>query len=98
MIADKYAFVFLRFIQARNWLNLCSFIIFCFSYFFPCQRWLATDEDDGQIARVLVPADKSLMRKLSEKDSKSVRKEIALETKGKYITKKPQEFDEDRFE
>ena len=53
-----------------------------FSYFFPCQRWLATDEDDGQIARVLVPADKSLMRKLSESDSKSVRKEIALETKG----------------
>ena len=49
------------------------------------QRWLATDEDDGQIARVLVPADKSLKHKLSEKDSKSVRKEIALETKGRLI-------------
>lgn len=61
------------------------FISLSFRYFFPCQRWLATDEDDGQIARVLVPADKSLKHKLSEKDSKSVRKEIALETKGRLI-------------
>ena len=66
-------------------INRKFLISLLFRYFFPCQRWLATDEDDGQIARVLVPADKNLMRKLSEKDSKSVRKEIALETKGKRI-------------
>ena len=27
-------------------------------YYFPCQRWLATDKDDGQIYRVLVPGDR----------------------------------------
>ena len=25
---------------------------------FPCQRWLAVDEDDGQIERALVAVDK----------------------------------------
>lgn len=51
------------------------------SYFFPCQRWLATDEDDGQLMRTLVPIDKSLKAKLSKKDSFAIRKEVALETK-----------------
>lgn len=32
-------------------------------YFFPCNRWLAVDEDDGQIARELVPVDEAFMRK-----------------------------------
>lgn len=54
------------------------------SYLFPCQRWLATDKDDGQISRELVPVDMSLKRKLSRKDSSSaLRNEIALEIKGK---------------
>lgn len=52
------------------------------TYFFPCQRWLATDEDDGQITRTLVPVDIALKKKLGGKDSKSVRKEVGLETKG----------------
>uniref|UniRef100_A0A672IB87 Lipoxygenase homology domains 1a n=1 Tax=Salarias fasciatus TaxID=181472 RepID=A0A672IB87_SALFA len=33
------------------------------TYFFPCKRWLATDEDDGQLARELVPVDEAFMRK-----------------------------------
>lgn len=53
------------------------------SYFFPCQRWLATDEDDGQIMRTLVPVDPSLKAKLSGKGLKAIRDEVALETKGK---------------
>ncbi|KAL4225451.1 Lipoxygenase y domain-containing protein 1 [Mactra antiquata] len=51
------------------------------TYFFPCQRWLSTKHDDGQISRELVPVDASLRGKLSRQDSQSVRKEIALETK-----------------
>ncbi|XP_050409617.1 lipoxygenase homology domain-containing protein 1 [Patella vulgata] len=56
------------------------------SYFFPCQRWLATKEDDGQIARELVPVDKSLKPKLSRKDSQAIYKEIALEQKAAMTT------------
>ena len=48
----------------------------------PCQRWLSTKEDDGQISRDLVPVDPSLKNKLTRQDSKVIRKEIALETKG----------------
>ncbi|CAH1787210.1 unnamed protein product [Owenia fusiformis] len=55
-------------------------------WFFPCQRWLATDEDDGQIARDLVPVDMSLKKKLSRQDSMAIRKEIALETKAAMTT------------
>ncbi|TRZ03142.1 hypothetical protein DNTS_014536 [Danionella cerebrum] len=33
------------------------------TYYFPCNRWLAVDEDDGQIARELVPVDEAFMRK-----------------------------------
>ncbi|XP_074659812.1 lipoxygenase homology domain-containing protein 1-like [Tubulanus polymorphus] len=50
-------------------------------YFFPCQRWLAIGEDDGQISRELVPVDAALKAKLQQKDKKAVRNEIALETK-----------------
>lgn len=32
-------------------------------YYYPCNRWLAVDEDDGQIARELVPVDEAFMRK-----------------------------------
>ncbi|XP_052229243.1 lipoxygenase homology domain-containing protein 1-like isoform X2 [Dreissena polymorpha] len=51
------------------------------TYFFPCQRWLSTKEDDGQISRELVPVDASLKNKLTRQDSMAIRKEIALETK-----------------
>ncbi|XP_060561299.1 lipoxygenase homology domain-containing protein 1-like [Ruditapes philippinarum] len=50
-------------------------------YFFPCQRWLSTNADDGQISRELVPVDASLKSKMSRQDSKAIRNEIALETK-----------------
>uniref|UniRef100_A0A3Q3WIH2 PLAT domain-containing protein n=1 Tax=Mola mola TaxID=94237 RepID=A0A3Q3WIH2_MOLML len=36
------------------------------TYYFPCNRWLAVDEDDGQIARELVPVDEAFMRKDEE--------------------------------
>ena len=58
----------------------------CYSYFLPCQRWLAVKEDDGQIARELVPVDRALKSKLSQKDSMAVRNEIALETAGTWQT------------
>ena len=61
---------------------MCNCVCFCHRYFFPCQKWLATNKEDGQIARELVPVDKSLMRKMSAKDIRGVRDEIALETKG----------------
>ncbi|XP_078473113.1 lipoxygenase homology domain-containing protein 1 [Lampetra planeri] len=32
-------------------------------YFFPCQRWLAIDEDDGQLARELVPVDEVFLNR-----------------------------------
>lgn len=28
-------------------------------YYFPCQRWLAVEEDDGQLSRELLPVDES---------------------------------------
>ena len=52
------------------------------TYFFLCQRWLATDEDDGQIMRTLVPVDPSLKAKMGS-GSKSIRDEVALEQKGR---------------
>ena len=30
-----------------------------YNYLFACNRWLARDEDDGQIVRELVPVDSS---------------------------------------
>uniref|UniRef100_A0A4W3HXD2 Lipoxygenase homology PLAT domains 1 n=1 Tax=Callorhinchus milii TaxID=7868 RepID=A0A4W3HXD2_CALMI len=35
-------------------------------YFFPCERWLAVDEDDGQIARELVPVNEAFLKKGSD--------------------------------
>uniref|UniRef100_A0A3Q2ZDP0 Lipoxygenase homology PLAT domains 1b n=1 Tax=Kryptolebias marmoratus TaxID=37003 RepID=A0A3Q2ZDP0_KRYMA len=37
-------------------------------YYFPCNRWLAVEEDDGQIARELVPVDEAFMRKDEDED------------------------------
>ncbi|XP_047236335.1 lipoxygenase homology domain-containing protein 1 isoform X3 [Girardinichthys multiradiatus] len=36
------------------------------TYYFPCNRWLAVDEDDGQIARELVPVDEAFMKQDEE--------------------------------
>ncbi|KAM6965464.1 lipoxygenase homology domain-containing protein 1 [Aplochiton taeniatus] len=38
------------------------------TYYFPCNRWLAVDEDDGQIARELVPVDEAFMRKNDDEE------------------------------
>ncbi|OXB52000.1 hypothetical protein ASZ78_001746 [Callipepla squamata] len=38
-------------------------------YYFPCQRWLAVDEDDGQVQRELVPVDEAFVRKDPENSS-----------------------------
>ncbi|XP_030598877.1 lipoxygenase homology domain-containing protein 1 [Archocentrus centrarchus] len=38
------------------------------TYFFPCNRWLAVDEDDGQLARELVPVDEAFMKKGDDDD------------------------------
>ncbi|XP_076450682.1 LOW QUALITY PROTEIN: lipoxygenase homology domain-containing protein 1-like [Babylonia areolata] len=57
------------------------------SYFFPCQRWLATNKDDGQICRELVPVDAALKRKMSHLESSTaIRDEIGLETKAAMTT------------
>ena len=54
---------------------------------FPCNRWLATNEDDGQICRELVPVDSrklALQRKrsMSRKSSaRSIVDGVDLETK-----------------
>ncbi|XP_054613031.1 lipoxygenase homology domain-containing protein 1-like isoform X2 [Dunckerocampus dactyliophorus] len=38
------------------------------TYFFPCKRWLAVDEDDGQLARELVPVDEAFMKRNDDDD------------------------------
>jgi len=55
------------------------------SYYFPCKRWLAVDEDDGQIARELVPVDEAFMRKGDDDDEESSTT-LGLEQKGERIT------------
>ncbi|OXB78277.1 UNVERIFIED_CONTAM: hypothetical protein H355_004727 [Colinus virginianus] len=39
------------------------------TYYFPCQRWLAVDEDDGQVQRELVPVDEAFVKKDPENSS-----------------------------
>ncbi|XP_058412554.1 lipoxygenase homology domain-containing protein 1 isoform X2 [Diceros bicornis minor] len=36
------------------------------TYYFPCQRWLAVEEDDGQLSRELLPVDESYVLPRSE--------------------------------
>lgn len=57
--------------------------MFPFRYFFPCKRWLAVDEDDGQLARELVPVDEAFMRKGDEDDEEDSEATLGLEQKGK---------------
>ena len=51
-------------------------------YYFPCKRWLAIDEDDGQVARELVPVDEAFMRK-GEDDEEESSTTLGLEQKGR---------------
>jgi len=48
-------------------------------YYFPCNRWLAVDEDDGQIARELVPVDEAFMRQ--DEDEEGTSATLGLEQK-----------------
>uniref|UniRef100_A0A3B3TLH8 Lipoxygenase homology PLAT domains 1 n=1 Tax=Poecilia latipinna TaxID=48699 RepID=A0A3B3TLH8_9TELE len=41
------------------------------TYFFPCKRWLAVDEDDCQLSRELVPVDEAFMKKGDEDEDDS---------------------------
>lgn len=62
----------------------CVFVclrVFVCRYFFPCKRWLAVDEDDGQLARELVPVDEAFMRKGDDEDEDS-EATLGLEQKG----------------
>ncbi|KAG8456825.1 hypothetical protein GDO86_002563 [Hymenochirus boettgeri] len=54
-------------------------------YFFPCQRWLAVDEDDGQIARQLVPVNEAFMKKEDDGEGQSLAT-LGLEQKAKSTT------------
>lgn len=51
-------------------------------YFFPCKRWLAIDEDDGQLARELVPVDEAFMKKSDDDDDEDSEATLGLEQKG----------------
>ncbi|KAM7415994.1 hypothetical protein PAMA_018188 [Pampus argenteus] len=54
------------------------------TYYFPCNRWLAVDEDDGQIARELVPVDEAFMRK--DEDEEGSGATLGLEQKSMSTT------------
>ncbi|XP_023678721.2 lipoxygenase homology domain-containing protein 1 isoform X1 [Paramormyrops kingsleyae] len=55
------------------------------TYYFPCKRWLAIDEDDGQIARELVPVDEAFM-KMDDDDEESSGATLGLEQKAMSTT------------
>ncbi|CAJ1070168.1 lipoxygenase homology domain-containing protein 1-like [Xyrichtys novacula] len=55
------------------------------TYFFPCKRWLAVDEDDGQLARELVPVDEAFMRK-GDDDEEDSEATLGLEQKAMSTT------------
>uniref|UniRef100_A0A8C5H6N3 Lipoxygenase homology domain-containing protein 1-like n=1 Tax=Gouania willdenowi TaxID=441366 RepID=A0A8C5H6N3_GOUWI len=55
------------------------------TYYFPCNRWLAVDEDDGQIARELVPVDEAFMKK-DEEDEEGAGPTLGLEQKSMSTT------------
>ncbi|XP_071760769.2 lipoxygenase homology domain-containing protein 1 [Centroberyx gerrardi] len=55
------------------------------TYYFPCKRWLAIDEDDGQIARELVPVDEAFMKK-GDDDEEDSETTLGLEQKAMSTT------------
>ncbi|XP_007465679.1 PREDICTED: lipoxygenase homology domain-containing protein 1 isoform X2 [Lipotes vexillifer] len=61
------------------------------TYYFPCQRWLAVEEDDGQLSRELLPVDESYVLPPSEDeegggDDNNPLDNLALEQKDKSTT------------
>ncbi|XP_059845764.1 lipoxygenase homology domain-containing protein 1 [Hypanus sabinus] len=54
-------------------------------YFFPCERWLAVDEDDGQIARELVPVDEAFLNNDMDTDGQA-QATLGLEQKAQSTT------------
>ncbi|KAJ8339353.1 hypothetical protein SKAU_G00361390 [Synaphobranchus kaupii] len=56
------------------------------TYYFPCKRWLAIDEDDGQIARELVPVDEAFMKKNDDDDDEDSAATLGLEQKSMSTT------------
>uniref|UniRef100_A0A8C9S0Y2 Lipoxygenase homology PLAT domains 1 n=1 Tax=Scleropages formosus TaxID=113540 RepID=A0A8C9S0Y2_SCLFO len=56
------------------------------TYYFPCKRWLAIDEDDGQIARELVPVDEAFMKKDDDDDEDNSGATLGLEQKAMSTT------------
>uniref|UniRef100_A0AAY4A0E6 PLAT domain-containing protein n=1 Tax=Denticeps clupeoides TaxID=299321 RepID=A0AAY4A0E6_9TELE len=56
------------------------------TYYFPCTRWLAVDEDDGQIARELVPVDEAFMHRDEDEDEESDSATLGLEQKAMSTT------------
>ncbi|XP_019387226.1 PREDICTED: lipoxygenase homology domain-containing protein 1 [Crocodylus porosus] len=55
------------------------------TYYFPCQRWLAVEEDDGQIVRELVPVAEAFVKKdVSSEDQSPT--SLGLEQKAKSTT------------
>uniref|UniRef100_A0A673ZXF5 Lipoxygenase homology PLAT domains 1 n=1 Tax=Salmo trutta TaxID=8032 RepID=A0A673ZXF5_SALTR len=55
------------------------------TYYFPCNRWLAVDEDDGQIARELVPVDEAFMKRDDDEEGTGAAT-LGLEQKGKTMS------------
>uniref|UniRef100_A0A3Q3VVE1 PLAT domain-containing protein n=1 Tax=Mola mola TaxID=94237 RepID=A0A3Q3VVE1_MOLML len=62
-----------------------TMVVETFRYFFPCKRWLAIDEDDGQLARELVPVDEAFMRK-GDEDYEDSEATLGLEQKAMSTT------------
>uniref|UniRef100_A0A8D1LIV5 PLAT domain-containing protein n=1 Tax=Sus scrofa TaxID=9823 RepID=A0A8D1LIV5_PIG len=62
------------------------------TYYFPCQRWLAVEEDDGQLSRELLPVDESYVLSPSEDEEgggggdNNPLNNLALEQKDKSTT------------
>ncbi|CAL8278491.1 unnamed protein product [Merluccius merluccius] len=56
------------------------------TYYFPCKRWLAVNEDDGQIARELVPVDEAFMKKGEDDDGEESSTTLGLEQKAMSTT------------
>lgn len=72
-------------IKACEVLCKCWVLLSFCRYYFPCQRWLAVEEDDGQIARELVPVDEAFVKKDSENSGQSPAT-LGLEQKGEIYT------------
>lgn len=64
----------------------------CFRYFFPCQRWLAVDEDDGQLGRELVPVDEAFVKREEDDEDESSPAQLGLEQKGFQTLNTPSDF------